>query len=144
MRVIAHDAKGIHMFGWNNAHHETCEVTKERAGLESAVRNAFNGGEREGDIEYLIGAWREYDNGGDEERELCTCDFFDGMTHEEWCQLRVLSEKAMRYTMKLVDDGHVEKEKAAPFIQMLNEGYAVANAVIKIRFEKSSKEAMPF
>jgi len=51
---------------WDNVHDDACPVTGARASLVKELhRNPHD--------QYLLGAVPEYDHGGDQEAELCTC-----------------------------------------------------------------------
>lgn len=54
---------------WQNAHADTCAVTAARIDLLAKLRD-------DPENPYLHGAVPEYDGGGDQEGELCTCDYF--------------------------------------------------------------------
>ena len=51
---------------WNTQHSLECEVTKQRANLLAELA-------QDPDNVYLLGAVPEYDEGGDQEAELCDC-----------------------------------------------------------------------
>lgn len=123
------------MFGWANIHSPTCDVTKARAMLVVDLQEAMIGEGDRSQVPYLIGALIEYDHGGDEEAEICNCDFMKRMSHLEWCELRVLSQKAMEVLMA--------NQASAGMVDMVNGAYAVANAVIEHRFGNHDRRAYP-
>jgi len=54
------------MPNWENEHAQDCQVTRDRKSLVEALL-------RDPSSEYLLGVVPEYDKGGDQEVENCTC-----------------------------------------------------------------------
>lgn len=62
------------MHAWEVIHDEACAVTRERRDLLADVAKAANDPDQ---LAYLHGAVVEYDKGGDQEVENCTCPVAD-------------------------------------------------------------------
>ena len=89
---------------WHNQHTDDCAVTVARVSLlaELAASDAEQGDS--GRHAYLLGAVPEYDNGGDQEVELCTCSRrWSFSTDDEGMHLMVCIDGAEAATVPLRD-----------------------------------------
>lgn len=67
---------------WTNEHSTRCPVTRDRRNLLAKLAEAREAGDTPL-VAALEGAGIEYDNGGDQETENCTCGMFECVRNDD-------------------------------------------------------------